>query len=384
MWLMLSVACLVNYSVIAATVEGETLPPIAPKSSSKRNLCFNASAVTTATDTLCSMAGAHIASRRLETKVKQSENTRSSAAAAPQSAGQHRRLKRRVINWDIIKSLFGMSLYDAAKALDISHVTLKTVYRRLGLKRWPYMRRKAAEKAALYTMNAAEICGTENCAHITVDLAAGSSSELVSQRLMCSVFQEVVDKRKTVSEKHARTALDNTAHDIQEARDGGGDDAEEDGESEDEDEHGQGEGTEKPKRRQARSFYFTTGAVKRIQSKEGTSLTGMCQVGGHADCNKSIPMPNGGTQSVQQHFLKCHTALNAKIKALRALKLTAATVKEPPNFLMLLNQGVAEAVDHPAGPASQLVSNRLLSRRQPGTEALLVQQYLLSVQKYKY
>jgi len=45
MWLMLSVACLVNYSLIAA-------------SSSKRNLCFNASAVTTATDTLCSMAGA--------------------------------------------------------------------------------------------------------------------------------------------------------------------------------------------------------------------------------------------------------------------------------------------------------------------------------------
>jgi hypothetical protein len=229
---------------------------------------------------------------------------------------------------------------------------------------------------ALSAMN-----GAENCAHITVDLAAGSASELVSQRLLCSIFQEVVDKRKTVNEKNARTALDNTAD---EARDGGGDDAEEDGESEDEDEHGEGEGTEKPKRRQARSFYFTTEAVKRIQSKEGTSLTAMCQVGGHADCNKSIPMPNGGTQSVQQHFLKCHTALNAKIKALSAVNLTAATVKKPPNFLMLLNQGVAEAVDHPAGPASQLVSHRLLSRRQPGAEAFLVQKYWLTVQKYKY
>ena len=131
---------------------------------------------------------------------------------------------------------------------------------------------------ALSAMN-----GAENCAHITVDLAAGSASELVSQRLLCSVFQEVVDKRKTVYEKNARTALDNTADDIQEARDGGGDNAEEDGESEDEDEHGEGEGTKRPKRRQARSLYFTTEAVKRIESKEGTSLNSMCQVGGHAE-----------------------------------------------------------------------------------------------------
>jgi hypothetical protein len=36
------------------------------------------------------------------------------------------------------------------------------------------------------------------------------------------------------------------------------------------------------------SFYFTTEAVKTIESKEDTSLTAMCQVGGHDDCNKSI------------------------------------------------------------------------------------------------
>ena len=41
----------------------------------------------------------------------------------------------------------------------------------------------------------------------------------------------------------------------------------------------------------------------------------MCRVGEHADCNKSIPMPNGGTQGVLQHFLKCHPALNVKIRA---------------------------------------------------------------------
>ncbi len=35
------------------------------------------------------------------------------------------------------------------------------------------------------------------------------------------------------------------------------------------------------KRRQVRSFYFTTGAGKRIESKEDGSLTVMCQVGGN-------------------------------------------------------------------------------------------------------
>ena len=45
----------------------------------------------------------------------------------------------------------------------------------------------AAAEAALSAMNGAEICGTENCTHITVDLAAGSASELVSQRLLSRI-----------------------------------------------------------------------------------------------------------------------------------------------------------------------------------------------------
>jgi len=45
----------------------------------------------------------------------------------------------------------------------------------------------AAAEVALSAMNGAEICGIENCTHITVDLAAGSSSELVSQRLLSRI-----------------------------------------------------------------------------------------------------------------------------------------------------------------------------------------------------
>jgi hypothetical protein len=47
-----------------------------------------------------------------------------------------------------------------------------------------------------------------------------------------------------------------------------------------------------------RSFYFTTGAVKRMHAKEDGSLTATCQVGGHAQCSNIIPMSNGGTQGV--------------------------------------------------------------------------------------
>ena len=76
----------------------------------------------------------------------------------------------------------------------------------------------------------------------------------------------------------------------------GDDDDEEDkseeGESEHEDEDGDGGGVKedngKNGDRCAAQVYFTTEAVKRIESKEDTSLTAMCQVGGHADCNKSI------------------------------------------------------------------------------------------------
>ncbi len=50
--------------------------------------------------------------------------------------------------------------------------------------------------------------------------------------------------------------------------------------------------------------------MKRIQVKEDGSLTATCQVGDHAECINIIPMPNGGTQGVAQHFLKYHTDLN--------------------------------------------------------------------------
>ena len=109
-----------------------------------------------------------------------------------------------------------------------------------------------------------------------------------------------------MNEKNVRTTLDNTADDIQEVRDDNGcDDAEEEDDNEDE-EHGEGRATlgVQRKRRQERSFYFTTEAVKRIYSKEGGILSAMCQVGGHVECKKTITMPNGGTQGVIQHFLR--------------------------------------------------------------------------------
>jgi hypothetical protein len=49
------------------------------------------------------------------------------------------------------------------------------------------------------------------------------------------------------------------------------------------------------KRRQTRSFNLTTGAVKRMESKEDCSLTATCQVGGHEQCINIIPMTNGDT-----------------------------------------------------------------------------------------
>jgi hypothetical protein len=107
-----------------------------------------------------------------------------------------------------------------------------------------------------------------------------------------------------------------------------GDDDDETGYSEDD--HGEdttedgtgsrGDGTvSHSKRRQARSFYFTTGAAKRMKSKEDGSLTATCQVGGHAQCNNIIPMTNGVTQGVSHHFLKYHADLNVRITALKVL-----------------------------------------------------------------
>ena len=46
----------------------------------------------------------------------------------------------------------------------------------------------------------------------------------------------------------------------------------------------------------------------------------MCQVGGHVDCKKTITMTNGGGY------------------------LTPSAVKNPPNFMVLLNQDVPEVV----------------------------------------
>ena len=57
-----------------------------------------------------------------------------------------------------------------------------------------------------------------------------------------AVLKQVADRRKGMTEKNARTALDNTVDDIQEARDDNGcDDAEEEDDNEDE-EHGEGPG----------------------------------------------------------------------------------------------------------------------------------------------
>ena len=78
-----------------------------------------------------------------------------------------------------------------------------------------------------------------------------------------------------MNEKNASTALDKTADDIQETRDDNGcDDAEEEDDNEDE-EYGEGRAASgvQRKRRQERSFYFTTEAVKRMHSKEGGILT---------------------------------------------------------------------------------------------------------------
>jgi hypothetical protein len=86
-------------------------------------------------------------------------------------------------------------------------------------------------------------------------------------------LQSVIDKRNTRNEKNAQTQRDrNTTSDMDEAR-ADGDDHDESGYSEDD--HGEDEdGSDShSKRRQARSFYFTTGTVKRMESKEDGILT---------------------------------------------------------------------------------------------------------------
>ena len=94
----------------------------------------------------------------------------------------------------------------------------------------------------------------------------------------------MIDKRNTLKENNAQTERErDTAADMQEAR-VDGDDDDEGGNSEDdhgEYEDGVGSAGDRTvshsKRRQARSYYFTTGAVKRMQSKDDGSLTATCQ-----------------------------------------------------------------------------------------------------------
>jgi hypothetical protein len=114
------------------------------------------------------------------------------------------------------------------------------------------------------------------------------------------------DRRKSVAEKNDQRA------DIDEPMGEGGGDEEEDGESEDDNEDGKGTGvtSKRPgtKRRRKVSFYFRSGTVKRTTADNGRDVTAQCKVGGHVDCGKKIMnMPNGVTQVVYSHFLKCHT-----------------------------------------------------------------------------
>jgi hypothetical protein len=139
-------------------------------------------------------------------------------------------------------------------------------------------------------------------------------------------LQSVIDKRNTRNEKNTQTQRDrNTTVDMDEERTDGDED-DEGGNSEDD--HGEyedgsgsgGDGTAShSKRRQTPSFYFTTGTVKRMESKEDGNLTATCQVGGHEQYNNIIPMSNGDTPGVSQHFLKYDTDLNVRIRALKVL-----------------------------------------------------------------
>ena len=54
---------------------------------------------------------------------------------------------------------------------------------------------------------------------------------------------------------------------------------------------------------------------------------------GDMSTEKILIMPNGGTQVVQSHFLKCHTELNVMI---RGLQNTVGADQDPPHFLKLL------------------------------------------------
>ena len=121
-------------------------------------------------------------------------------------------------------------------------------------------------------------------------------------------LQVQVVRRKSVVEKSTqRDDIDETMGE------GGGDEGEEE-ESEDDNEDGRGSGgdVKRPgtQRRKLLSFYFRTGTVVRTTTDNGRDVTVQCQIGGHVDCKKILIIPNGSTQDVQSHFLKCHTELN--------------------------------------------------------------------------
>jgi hypothetical protein len=89
-------------------------------------------------------------------------------------------------------------------------------------------------------------------------------------------LQSVIDKRNTHNEKNTQTqGVRNTATDMEESRADGDDDDESRYSENDhwEDEDG---ASSHSKRRQAHSFNLTTGTVKRMESKEGGSLTETC------------------------------------------------------------------------------------------------------------
>jgi hypothetical protein len=152
-----------------------------------------------------------------------------------------------------------------------------------------------------------------------------------------SVLQSMIDKKNAAHKKKAKTVRDrNKAAD-----------------------------TQLQKRRLTCSFYFTTEVVKKIESKEDTSLTVMCQVGGIADCNKSIPMTNGGTQGVLQHFLKCHPALNVKIST---LQVTSGADKKTSTLMILTNQSVPGIEEQQSSIMQSL--NRAITRGDRGYETL--------------
>ena len=120
----------------------------------------------------------------------------------------------------------------------------------------------------------------------------------------------MIDKRKTRNEKNAQTQRDrNMTDDMDEVR-ADRDDDDESGYSEDDHAEDEDGVVSYSKRRQAHSFYFTTEAVKRMESKEDGSLTVTCQVGGHAQSGNIIPMPNGDTQGRLGYYWSGYSFIN--------------------------------------------------------------------------